>query len=78
MLNILHQDASHDYLRVSKGMVKSIFRPLQPADFETAYLPVSRDQGETLRQLIISNNCKRVVEFGTSFGIDYQPLGKTL
>lgn len=68
-LRALHNDAKKDYLCIGKGVVKSIFRPIQPADFEHAYLPISKKQGETIRQLIVKNNCKNVVEFGTSFGI---------
>lgn len=68
-LRALHQDARKDYLRIGKGVVKSIFRPIQPSDFEHAYLPISKEQGVALRQLIIQNDCKNVVEFGTSFGI---------
>lgn len=68
-LNFLHKDAKKDYLRVGKGIVKSIFRPMGPADFEHAYLPISKEQGEWIRQLIIDNDCQQVVEFGTSFGI---------
>ncbi len=68
-LSILHKDAKKDYMRIGKGVVKSIFRPMQPSDFEHAYLPISKDQGEALRQIIIDHNCKQVVEFGTSFGI---------
>ena len=68
-LNLLHKDASNDYLRIGKGVVKSIFRPMQPSDFEHAYLPVSKEQGEALRNLILDHKCQNVVEFGTSFGI---------
>lgn len=68
-LNLLHKDAEKDYMRIGKGMVKSIFRPMQPADFKNAYLPISKHQGNALRQLIIDQDCKYVVEFGTSFGI---------
>lgn len=68
-LELLHRDAQKDYLRIGKGVVKSIFRPLQPSDFEHAYLPISKAQGEALRKLIMDHNCKTVVEFGTSFGI---------
>ena len=68
-LNYLHADAQKDFLRMSKGIVKSVFRPIQPADFENVYLPISRSQGIALRKLIINNNCKQVVEFGASFGI---------
>jgi len=56
-------------MRMGKGIVKSIFRPMQPADFENVYLPISKQQGEALRQLIIDNESKHVIEFGTSFGI---------
>lgn len=85
-LKELHNDASKDFMRIGKGMVKSIFRPMQPADFENAYLPISKEQGQMLRQLVIDNNCKNVVEFGTSFGIStiyladavYQTNGKVI
>jgi len=68
-LHALHKDAKKDYMRIGKGVIKSIFRPIQPADFEHAYLPISKSQGHVLRQLIINSNCQTVVEFGTSFGI---------
>ncbi len=68
-LYALHNDAKKDYLRIGKGVVKSIFRPIQPSDFEHAYLPISKSQGESLRKIIIENKCKNIVEFGTSFGI---------
>lgn len=68
-LNALHKDAQKDYRRIGKGVVKSIFRPMQPADFKHAYLPISRDQGQNLKELIIRHDCKHIVEFGTSFGI---------
>lgn len=69
ILNVLHNDAKNDFKRIGKGLVKSIFRPMQPTDFENAYLPISKEQGETMRQLILEHNCKNIVEFGTSFGI---------
>lgn len=65
----LHNDAKKDFMRIGKGVVKSIFQPMQPADFKHAYLPVSKEQGEAMRQIIIESNCKNVVEFGTSLGI---------
>lgn len=68
-LKALHQDANKDYFRMSKEIVKSVFRPLQPSDFKNIYLPISKNQGQALRQLIIDNQCKEVIEFGTSFGI---------
>lgn len=68
-LKTLHRDAQKDYMRIGKGIIKSAFRPIQPSDFKNAYLPISKEQGEHLRQLVIKNDCKRIVEFGTSFGI---------
>ncbi len=68
-LDVLHKDAKNDFMRIGKGLVKSVFRPMQPTDFKNAYLPISKEQGETIHQLIIDNNCKNIVEFGTSFGI---------
>lgn len=68
-LAALHNDAKNDFMRMGRGMVKSIFRPMQPVDFENAYLPISRAQGQDIRELILKNNYKNIVEFGTSFGI---------
>lgn len=69
VLSDLHEDAKKDFMRIGKGIVKSAFRPIQPIDFENAYLPISKPQGIMLRQLIVDNHIKNVVEFGTSFGI---------
>lgn len=52
-----------------KGVAKSIFRPMQPKDFESVYLPISKEQGEDLVELIINKNLKNIVKFITSFGI---------
>jgi len=68
-LDALHEDAKKDYLRIGKGIVKSAFRPIKPQDFANVYLPISRSQGHNLKQLVIDNNCKNIIEFGTSFGI---------
>lgn len=68
-LDTLYQDAKKDYLRIGKGILKSVLQLIQPADFKNAYLPISKEQGEAIRQLVINNNCINVVEFGTSFGI---------
>jgi len=68
-LKALHQDAENDYLRIAKGMVKAVLRPAQPLDFKNAYLPISKEQGVELRRLIVENNSKHIIEFGTSFGI---------
>ena len=65
----LHNDAKNDLMRMGKGIFKSVFRPMQPSDFENVYLPISREQGQDIRALICENNSKNIVEFGTSFGI---------
>ena len=69
VLRHLHEDAKKDYLRIGKGMIKSIVRPIQPVDFKNAYLPISKEQGKELHKLVVENQSKNVVEFGTSFGI---------
>ena len=68
-LDVLHNDAKKDFMRIGRGLVKSAFRPMRPIDFKHAYLTISKEQGETIRQLIVDNNCKTILEFGTSFGI---------
>lgn len=68
-LDFLHDDAGKDRMRMMKGIAKSVFRPMQPADFEKAYLPISRMQGEAIHEMIMNQGCKNIVEFGTSFGI---------
>lgn len=68
-LAAMHADAKKDVLRMGKGIAKSIFRSIQPQDFEHAYLPISKNQGRDIRNIIIENDCKNIVEFGTSFGI---------
>ena len=69
VLRALHKDAKKDKMRMGASILKAAFRPLQPSDFENAYLPISKEQGENIKQLIIENDCKNIVEFGTSFGI---------
>jgi len=65
----LYKDSKNDSLRMIKGAVKSIIRPIQPADFKDAYLAISNEQGKDLVHLILKNNIQHIVEFGTSFGI---------
>jgi len=69
VLQKLHKDAKNDYSKIAKVMMKSIFRPMRPKDFEQAYLPITEPQGLKLKDIIIKHNCKNVIEFGTSFGI---------
>lgn len=68
-LGHLFNDSKMDHLRMLTGAAKSIFRPMQPRDFKDAYLSISKEQGNDLRRLIIRNDMKNIVEFGTSFGI---------
>ncbi len=68
-INELYNDSRNDMFKMMKGAAKSIFRPMQPSDFEEAYLSISSDQGEHLKQLIEKYHLKNIVEFGTSFGI---------
>jgi len=68
-LNRLHAEASKDDMTILLSLENSSSRPMKPSDFQHAYLPISQSQGHSIRELIIQNNCKSVVEFGTSFGI---------
>ena len=68
-LTELFNDSRKDKFKMIKGAAKSIFRPIQPTDFEEVYLSISNDQGVQLKKLIIEKNLKNIVEFGTSFGI---------
>ena len=65
----LYKDSKNDYLKLMKGVAKSMFRSIQPYDFKEAYLSISKEQGEDLVLLIKANQIKNIVEFGTSFGI---------
>lgn len=68
-LSELYHDSRNDKFKMMKGAAKSIFRPMQPSDFEEAYLSISSEQGEHLKRIIQKYNLKNIVEFGTSFGI---------
>lgn len=68
-LNRLYKDSKYDRLKILRGAARSIFGPIQPADFKNVYLSISKTQGEFLVRLIKENNLKNIVEFGTSFGI---------
>ena len=68
-LNELFEDSKYDRVKMIKGAVKSMFRPMQPMDFKNAYLSISKEQGQGLIKLIADNKLKNIVEFGTSFGI---------
>ncbi len=65
----LYDDSRLDKLKMLKGAAKSVFRPIQPSDFEEVYLSISSEQGKHLKELIVEKDLKKIVEFGTSFGI---------
>ncbi|MBW1296701.1 O-methyltransferase [Aquimarina litoralis] len=77
ILNELFNDSRGDFFKMIKAVSKGVLRPLQPEDFKDLYLSISKEQGEDLTELIIKNNYKNIVEFGTSFGIStlYLALG---
>ena len=74
-LNRLHNEASSQGFTILKGLSKGIFRKLKPEDMEEAYIAISRQQGQFLFDLLVQNNAKHIVEFGTSFGISTIYLG---
>lgn len=75
-LTELHNDAKFDFIKMMQGAAKSVFRPLQPQDFKNVYLSISKEQGEDLRQMIVKNNLRNMIEFGTSFGISTLSLAQ--
>lgn len=50
----LHAEALNDYERT---------------DYNQRYMAINPEQGEYLYELIVQNNCKTIVEFGSSLGI---------
>lgn len=68
-LKELYNDSRNDKFKMIKGAAKSIFRPIQPSDFEEVYLSISNEQGVQLKKFIIEEDIKNIIEFGTSFGI---------
>ncbi|HVE82032.1 MAG TPA: class I SAM-dependent methyltransferase [Myxococcales bacterium] len=78
VLDRLHREARGDLLKfaqvgVAMGLSRVLGRKMGPAAqaalFKNVYIPVNRSQGELLYLLCRSIGAKRVVEFGTSFGI---------
>lgn len=74
-LDLLYKDASSDKRKLLAAFPKILFGNLQPSDVRKAYLPINRDQGEFIYDLLITENAKHIVEFGTSFGISTLFLG---
>ena len=69
VLSALHQDAKTDGFRMMKAMAKSLVKKIEPQDAKHAYLPISKAQGHSIFDMIVQNNFKNIIEFGTSFGI---------
>ena len=78
VLDRLHQDARGDWVRflglvprLAAGLAsgKSVMQSLTPSAAKNIYMPVSREQGQFLYLTARTIRAKRIVEFGTSFGI---------
>ncbi len=68
-LEELFAHSKRDHFKIVKGILRGLFRPIQPTDFKDVYLSISREQGQDLKELVKENDIKNIVEFGTSFGI---------
>ena len=68
-INSLLLDSKNDRFKIMKSFAKSMFRAIEPKDFEDVYLSISQKQGVALAQLVKENQLNNIVEFGTSFGI---------
>lgn len=78
VLDRLHRAARGDPLRFIRLVPRVVFALLRrktfaesvtPAEMKDCYIPVSRDQGRFLYLTARALGARRVVEFGTSFGI---------
>jgi predicted O-methyltransferase YrrM len=78
VLDRLHRAARTDMLKLARvgaamAVGRLLGRKLEAAEkaavFKDVYIPVNRDQGQLLYLLARSIGAKRIVEFGTSFGI---------
>jgi len=74
----LHRDARQDLrkavpvlprLLIGRLRGRSLMRAITPSMVRRLYLPVSRRDGELLYALARGTGARRIVEFGTSFGI---------
>ena len=74
-LNRMHKEASSQGFTLIKGLTKGIFRPLRPEDMKDAYIAISQNQGVFLYDLLVQQQAKHIVEFGTSFGLSTIYLG---
>jgi predicted O-methyltransferase YrrM len=77
-LDTLHRAARRDwrhiprilpYFLFSKMTGRSLMKTLTPAMLSDMYIPVSREDGQLLYATARGIGAKRIVEFGTSFGI---------
>ena len=68
-LELLYKDAASDKRRLLTAFPKMMLGNLKPSDVRNAYLPINLNQGEFIYDLLISEDSKHIVEFGTSFGI---------
>ncbi|MEL6676597.1 MAG: class I SAM-dependent methyltransferase [Bacteroidota bacterium] len=68
-LDRMHQEANSEGMTILKGLTKGVFRKLEPADMSKAYIAISEGQGKYIYDLLVENQVRHIVEFGTSFGI---------
>jgi predicted O-methyltransferase YrrM len=87
VLDRLHAEARGDRLRflsllprvvVGRLGGRALFDVLTPEAMKDFYIPVSREQGELLYLTARAIGAKRIVEFGTSFGISTTYLAAAL
>ncbi len=77
LLDRLYREARQDWYRYPLVGIKMLWTKITGREtalsryrlFRDCYIPVSRSQGEYLYQTVRSTNARRIVEFGTSFGL---------
>lgn len=68
-LNRLHKEANGQKITLVKSLFKAMVGGFKPIHFEDAYISISEKAGKLIYDTIVANHCKKIVEFGTSFGI---------
>lgn len=69
VLQKLHKESDSETWKIFWNLRKGIFRPLKPEDMKDTYIALSAEQGKYIYDLVVAHKSKRIVEFGTSFGI---------
>ena len=60
VLNDLHKAAKSDGIKVLKALGVGIFKKIEPHHVKSAYLPISKEQGNFMYDVIVKNQYKHI------------------